>query len=52
MPRAYIEYRIMKEMGWSYQQLQETPDKVVANIIRYMNTEAKYEKEQMRRGRT
>lgn len=52
MPRAYMEYRIMKEMGWTYQELQATPAEEVANIIRYLNTEAKYEREQIRRARS
>jgi len=45
VPKAYIEYMVMKEMGWSYQDLQECPAEMVANIIRYLNTEAKYYKQ-------
>ena len=48
MPRAYIDYLVMKEMGWSYQDLQECPAEVVANIIRYLNTENKYYKQKAR----
>ena len=36
----------MKEMGWSYQELIETPAEVVSDIIRYMNTEARFNQEQ------
>jgi hypothetical protein len=42
-PPAYIEYRVMKEMGWSYEELMACPRTVVGDIIRYMNTEGKFE---------
>lgn len=42
MSREYVEYLIMKEMGWTYPQLMECPDEVVNNIVRYLNTEAKF----------
>ena len=38
----------MKEMGWSYQELMGTPAEVVADILRYLNTEAKFYREQSR----
>jgi len=41
-PQSYIDYQIMKEMGWTYQELMATPADVVQDIIRYMNTEAKF----------
>jgi len=33
---------VMKEMGWSYQELMECPADVVYDIIRYINTERKF----------
>ncbi len=35
----------MKEMHWSYWELLETPSEVVDDIIRYMQTEAKFSQE-------
>ena len=43
-PQGYVEYAVMKEMGWSYQELMECPAEVIRNIISYMNTEAKFYK--------
>ena len=45
VPEGYIEYVLMKEMGWSYQQLMETPAEVIDGIIRFMNTESKFYKQ-------
>jgi len=45
-----MEYLIMKEMGWSYRELLETPLEVVERIWRYMNTEAKFREREIRRG--
>jgi hypothetical protein len=42
-PREYVEYKIMKTMHWTYDELMNTPIEVVQKIIAYMNTEAKYE---------
>ncbi len=44
VPQRYIDYQIMKQMGWSYQELMATPDSVVRDILRYMNTEGKHYK--------
>lgn len=52
MPGEYIEYVVMREMGWSYQELMECPYKIVVNIIRYLNTEAKFYKRKVKHGRT
>lgn len=41
-PRRYLEYRIMREMHWSYIDLLSCPDDVFYQILRYINTEAQY----------
>lgn len=41
----------MKEMGWTYQELRDTPAEVVRDIVRYLNTEAKFSRRQMRDAR-
>jgi len=46
--QGYIEYQVMKEFGWTYQELQETPAEVIWDIIRYINTEGKYNKQQVK----
>lgn len=45
MPQEYMDYLVMKEMGWSYEQLMECPNEVVNNIVRYLNTESRFLKE-------
>lgn len=43
----------MKQMGWTYEELLSTPNEVINNIIRYMNTEGKFnrkETEKLKRG--
>jgi hypothetical protein len=45
VPDLYMEYQLMKEMHWTFWELVETPAEVVNAIIRYMNTEGKFEKE-------
>lgn len=49
MSGNYLEYRIMKEMGWSYRELRECPLEVVQDIIRFMNTEAKFNKSEAKK---
>ena len=44
MPTEYMDFAVMREMGWSYQELMQCPAEVVANIIRYLNTEGKFYK--------
>ena len=49
MPREYVEFQVMREMNWTYRELMETPVNVVTDIIRYLNTEAKFQKDQIKR---
>lgn len=49
MPGEYVEFQVMREMGWTYKELMETPASVVVDIVRYLNTEGKYQKDQMKR---
>ena len=49
VPREYLEYQIMRHMGWTYQELQQCPAEVVQNIIRFMNTEARYHQQELER---
>jgi len=42
--KSYLDYTVMKEMGWSWQELQECPQSVYEGIVRYLNTEAKFSK--------
>jgi len=44
VPKSYINYMVMKEMGWSWQELQACPQNTYLDIIRYLNTEAKFQK--------
>ena len=44
MPKSYIDYIVMKEMGWSWHELQACPQSVYMDIVRYLNTEAKFQK--------
>lgn len=37
----YKRYRIMKEMGWTYQQYRQTPVSVIDQVWAFMNTESK-----------
>jgi len=49
VPVEYAEYEVMKHMGWSWRDLQETPWQVVDGIRRFMRTEAKYQSMNERR---
>lgn len=42
MSRDYLDYAVMKHMGWSYFELLECPNPVFGNIVRYMNTENEF----------
>ncbi len=42
--REYLEYAVMKHMGWSYSDLLECPDATFNDIVRFMNTEAAFVK--------
>ena len=48
MPREYVDFQVMREMGWTYKELIDTPASVVTDIIRYLNTENKYQKVQLK----
>jgi len=48
--KEYLEYQIMKEMGWTYQELMECPLAVYTNILGYMNTEGKFYKARSKNG--
>jgi len=39
----------MREMGWTWQELQNTPAVVVEQVWAYMQEEAKHREEEMRR---
>ncbi len=43
-PREYVNYMIMREMGWSYQELMATPYDVVCGIMSILNTLTSYRK--------
>ena len=43
VPSDYVSYEVMKHMGWSWRDLQDTPWEVVVGIRRYMRTEARYQ---------
>jgi hypothetical protein len=49
VPVEYVEYEVMRHMGWSWTDLQETPWQVVDGIRRFMRTEAKYQSMNERR---
>jgi hypothetical protein len=36
-----IDYLVMKEMGWSWQQLESTPERVFLSISRIISLQAK-----------
>ena len=39
----------MREMGWNYAELMATPEDVVLDCWAYMQTEARYHQEQMKK---
>jgi len=41
----YERYQIMRHMGWSEPELDACSEVMYRNIIRFMNTEAKFEQE-------
>lgn len=49
MPKGYVEFQVMREMGWTYRELMETPASVVADIICFLNTEGKHQQEQIKK---
>lgn len=42
VPKGYVDFCIMREMGWTYQELQACPQRVYEDIMRYMRTENKF----------
>ncbi len=42
VPPGYMDFVIMRDMGWTYAELMDTPAAVIHDIKRYMNTEGKY----------
>lgn len=40
-PLEYVEFTLMREMGWTYKQLSETPASIVEYALEFMNAEAK-----------
>jgi len=49
--QRWKRYRIMKEMGWNYQEYQRAPHSLIVELLAFMNTEAKAMKDQMKDGR-
>lgn len=44
----YIEYRVCKEMGWTFDELERQPAFRVEQVIRFMDIEAAVEKDAWR----
>ena len=38
-----MEYLVMRHMGWTWQELQDAPADIVAEVWRYMQTELKHQ---------
>lgn len=50
-PEKYVKFSVMREMHWTPQQLAECPLEDYMDIVRYLNTEAKYQQTKLRRAR-
>lgn len=44
IPREYLEYRVMRTMGWTHAQLMATPASVIAQVLEFDRLERKHEK--------
>ena len=51
IPKAYKDYRIMRHMRWSWQELMEAPWETVEQIWLFMKTEARHAQEENGRER-